>query len=351
MTERLFILFAELFHEVHQLVNALGGHGVVDGGAHSADEAVALQVDEAGVCGLGAELLVEVGVRAGEGDIHGTAVTVLDGVLEEVLTVEVIVEDFRLGFVDLLHLGETADVILQILEHQTGHVDAPAGGRVVHAVLGQQSGVIHHGGHGVGGVAQQVVPDDGDGHASGGDVLLNAEVDAAVFRHIHGLGEDHGAHIRHQRHALHLGHLDVLGAEDGVVLADVDVAGILVVGDGVHIRDVGEVFVLAGGHDVGLAELGGFLGGQVGEVAGDDVVRLAGGHKVQRHHGKLLGRTALEEADLVVVGDVHHTAQRGLGLGDDGIEPLAAVAHLHHALAAVAILEQLCLSLLEHLFG
>ena len=48
----------------------------------------------------------------------GTAVTVLDGVLEEVLTVEVIVEDFRLGFVDLLHLGETADVILQILEHR-----------------------------------------------------------------------------------------------------------------------------------------------------------------------------------------------------------------------------------------
>ena len=59
---------------------------------------------------------------------------------------------------------------------------------------------------------------------------------------------------------------------------------------------------------------------------------------------------ALEEADFVVVGDVHHPAQRGLGLGDDGIEPLAAVAHLHHALAGIAVFQQLCLCLTEHLF-
>ena len=200
-------------------------------------------------------------------------------------------------------------------------------------------------------MAQQVVPDDGNGHAGGGHVLLHTEVDAAVLGHIHGLREDHGAHVRHQRHALHLGHLDVLGAEDGVVLADVDIAGILIVRDGVHIRDVGEVLVLAGCHDVGLAELGGFLGGQVGEVAGDDVVRLAGGHEVQRHHGKLLSGTALEEAHLVVVGDVHHAAQGGLSVLDDGVEPLAAVAHLHHALAAVAVFQQLCLCLPEDLLG
>ena len=312
---------------------------------------MALQVDEACLCGLGAELFVQIGVGAGEGDVHRAAVAVLDGVGEEVLPIEVIVQHLGLGFVDLLHVGQTADVVFEVLKHQTGHVDAPAGGRVVHAVLGQQGGVVHHGGHGVSGVAQQVVPDDGDGHAGGGNVLLHTEVDAAVLRHIHGLGKDHRAHVRHQRDALHLRDLDVLGAEDGVVLADVDVAGILVVGDGVHIRDVGEVFVLAGGHDVGFAELGGFLGGQIREVAGDKVVGLAGGHEVQRHHGELLGRTALEEADLVVVGDVHHPAQRGLSLGDDGIEPLAAVAHLHHALAAAAIFKQFGLGLLQDLFG
>ena len=62
-------------------------------------------------------------------------------------------------------------------------------------------------------------------------------------------------------------------------------------------------------------------------------------------------RINLKETDLVVVGNVHYPAQGGLGVLDDGIEPLAAVAHLHHALTAVAILEQLCLCLLEHLLG
>ena len=311
---------------------------------------MALQVDKTGFGGFGAELLVHVGGRAGKGDVHRAAVTVLHRVVEELLTVQIIVQDPGLGFVDLLHVFQTADVVFQILEHQTGHIDAPAGGCVVHAVLGQQGGVVHHGGHGVSGVAQQVVPDNGDGHTGGGYVLLHAKVDAAILAHVHRLGEDHRAHVCHQRHTLHLRHLNVLGAEDGVVLADVDVACILVVVDGVDIGDVGEVLVLAGSNDLHLAELGGLLGSQVREIAGDQIIGLAGGHKVQGHHGKLLGGTALEETDLVVVRDVHHPAQGGFGFSDDGIEPLAAVAHLHHALAGIAVFQQLCLCLTEHLF-
>src|SRR5699024_6047644 len=192
-----------------------------------------------------------------------------------------------LGLVDLLHGRQAAHLVLEVVQHQAGHVDAPAGRRVVHAVLVDEGGVVHHGGDGVGGVAQQVLPDDGDGHAGGGDVLLDAEVDAAVFRHVHRAGQDHRAHVRHQRDALHLGDLHILGAENGVVLADVDVAGVGVVGDGADVGDIGEVLVLAGGDHLRLAELGGLFGGQIGEVAGDDVVGLAGGHKVQGHHGEL----------------------------------------------------------------
>ena len=33
------MLFAELLHEIDQLVDALRRHGIVDGGAHTADEA------------------------------------------------------------------------------------------------------------------------------------------------------------------------------------------------------------------------------------------------------------------------------------------------------------------------
>ena len=200
-------------------------------------------------------------------------------------------------------------------------------------------------------MAQQILPDDGDGHAGGGDVLLDAEVDAAVFRHVHRAGEDHRAHVRHQRDALHLGDFHILGAENGVVLADVDVAGVGVVGDGADVGDVGKVFVLAGGDHLRLAELGGLFGGQVGEVAGDDVVGLAGGHKVQGHHGELLGRAALEKADLVVVGDLHQPAQAGLGVLYDVLEPLAAVAHFHHALAAAVVVQHLGLGRLKHLLG
>ena len=200
-------------------------------------------------------------------------------------------------------------------------------------------------------MTQQVVPDDGNGHAGGGYVLLHAKVDAAVLIDVHGLGKDHGAHICHQRHALHLRQLHILSAEDGVVLADVDVAGVLVVVNGVYIRDISEIFILAGCYDLGFTELGGFLGSQTREVAGHDIVCLAGGHKVQRHHGKLLGSAALKEAHLVVIRDIHHPAQRGFSVLDDGVEPLAAVAHLHDALAAVAVFQQLGLCLPQHLFG
>ena len=197
-------VFAELFHEDDQFVHALGGHGVVDGGPHAAHQAVALQVDEPCLGGGGAEGLVGVGVGAGEGHVHQAAVFLLHGVVVEVLAVQIVVEHLGLGLVAALHLFQAAHLMLQVVHDQAGHVDAPAGRGVVHAVLGQQGGVVHHGGDLLGGealgaLAQQVLPDDGDGHAGGGDVLLHAEVDDAVLAHVHRLGADHRAHVRHQR--------------------------------------------------------------------------------------------------------------------------------------------------------
>ena len=91
---------------------------------------------------------------------------------------------------------------------------------------------------------------------------------------------------------------------------------------------------------MGLAELVSLLGGLLGEVAGHQVIRLAGGHEVQRHHGKLLGGAALEEADPVIVRHVQHPADGGLGVLDDVVKPLAAVAHLHDALAGTMVVQQ-----------
>ena len=122
-----------------------------------------------------------------------------------------------------------------------------------------------------------------------------------------------------------------------------DIAGVGVIVDGLHVGDIGKVFVLAAGGNAGRAELGGFLGSLFAEVAGHKVIRRAGGHKVQRHHGKLLGRAALEKADLIIVGDVQHPAHGGLGIVDDFIEPFTAVAHLHHAHAGTMVVQQFSL--------
>ena len=153
-----------------------------------------------------------------------------------------------------------------------------------------------------------------------------------------------------QRDAVHLGHLGVTGAENGVVLADVDVAGLGVIVDGLHVGDIGEIPVLAAGGDAGRAELGGFLGGFLAEIAGHQVIRRAGGHKIQRDHGELLGGAALEKADLVVVGDVQHPPHGGLGVRDDLVEPFAAVAHFHHAHAGTVVVQQFLLGGFQNSF-
>ena len=122
-----------------------------------------------------------------------------------------------------------------------------------------------------------------------------------------------------------------------------NVAGVRVIVDALHIRDVGEVFVLAAGSNAGRAEFGGLLGGLLAEVAGHKIIRRAGGHKVQRHHRKLLGRAALEKAHLVIIRDVQHPAHGGLGVVDNFIKPFTAVAHLHHTHAGAVVVQQLCL--------
>ena len=94
--------------------------------------------------------------------------------------------------------------------------------------------------------------------------------------------------------------------------------------------------------------LRGFFGSLFAEVAGHQIIRRAGGHKVQGHHGELLGCAALEETNLVVVGHIQHLADTGLSVLDDLIEPLAAVAHLHHAHTAAMVVQQVGLSFLQN---
>ena len=60
------------------------------------------------------------------------------------------------------------------------------------------------------------------------------------------------------------------------------------------------------------------------------------------------GGAALDEQNLVVVGNAHQLAQIGLGLVDDLLEHLGAVAHLHDAHTAAAVVHHLVADLLQH---
>ena len=73
--------------------------------------------------------------------------------------------------------------------------------------------------------------------------------------------------------------------------------------------------------------------------------------QVHRHDRVLADRAALQEQHLVAAGDREQRAQIGFGLGRDGDEFLAAVAHLHHRHAAALPVEHFGGGLAQHGFG
>ena len=299
---------------------------------------------------LGDELGVEVLVPGHEGHVHQRAVARLDGGREELRLVEEVVEQGRLLGVALPHRSEPT-VLLDPLEDLAADVDAPAVGRVV-----ERAGVglrleAQHRGHAGQVLGDEVLAHDHDLHARGTDVLLDAGVDQAVTRDVDRLGEEHRALIGHQDVALGVGQLRELGAVDGVVLADVEVARVLADGQVGAVGDVREVLVGRARHRHGVAEDLRLLEGLLGPVAGDDVVGLAVGREVHEDRREEQRVAALREDDLVVIRDAHEVAQRGLGVVDDLLEDGRSVAHLHDAHAAAGVVEHLVRALPEDLLG
>ena len=89
--------------------------------------------------------------------------------------------------------------------------------------------------------------------------------------------------------------------------------------------------VLRVGGQADLSVFCGLLISQVGEIAGDGVVRLSRfADQVQRNGGKLPGGPGLEEEDAIVFRHSHQPAQLVLGLLEDVHKYLGSMAHLHH---------------------
>ena len=138
------------------------------------------------------------------------------------------------------------------------------------------------------------------------------------------------------------------GAVDGLVFADVDI--VRVGGDGQvgAVRDVGEVPVGGGGHHLHFPVLPGLGNGLFGPGARFHIAGRAVFHQVHGHHGELQRAAALDEQNLIVIGDAHETAQVSLGFVPDLLEDLGSMAHLHHAHTACAVVEHLGGDLFQH---
>ena len=79
-----------------------------------------------------------------------------------------------------------------------------------------------------------------------------------------------------------------------------------------------------------VAVLCGLLIGDICKVAGNGVIGLTGfPNEVQGNHGELGGCAALEEQNLVALGDIHQAAELCLGIVEDLLKSLRTVTHFH----------------------
>ena len=209
--------------------------------------------------------------------------------------------------------------------------------------------VTHVSGHELGQVLpQQVLPDDDNGHAGGADVLLDAGPDQTVLADVTGAGEEQGGLVRHQNLALGVGQRVVGGAVDGLIFADVDVIGVVRDVQIGAVGEIGEVLIGGGGDDFDFTVPLGLGYGLFAPGAGLHIAGHAVFHQVHGNHGELQGSAALDEHDLVVVGDTHQVPQVLLSFVNDLLEYLGTVAHLHYAHTCALVIEHFIGSFLKH---
>ena len=126
---------------------------------------------------------------------------------------------------------------------------------------------------------------------------------------------------------------------DGFVFADVNIVRIFPDGQIGAVGQIREVFVLRGGDANHIPEFLGFLKSFLAPGTGDNVVGDAVFHQIHGQHGKLQGSTALNEQNLVIVGNVHQLPQIRFRFVIDGLENLGAVGHFHHGHTGAAVIE------------
>ena len=312
---------------------------------------MAFQVHKAGGVRLFDELGVQFFVVGHERNVHERAILFHDRAAEHLGLVEEIIQDLRFFLVDLLHVLEAADVVFEPFEHQFRHVDAVARRGVEHGVGIHVGLIVEHGRGDVAGVTHEILTDDDHGQTGGRHVLLRTGIQHTEAADVDRLGQDAGRHVRDQRNIARLRQFMINRAVDGVVHADVEIVRIGGEGGRIQLRDVRERLVLGAGHLVCVTVTSGLFERLGRPLTGDDKIRFSAPvHQVERHHGELRGRTALQEQNFVVVRDVHDLAQQRLTFLDDRIVDLGTVRHLHDRLSAAFVIQHFVSGDFQHAF-
>ncbi len=351
MESGLAVLGLEVGHVGDEGIDGFDGAGVVDAGTAAADIAVTLQADHLEGDGFLDELFFERFAGKAPGDVHG-GTEGLDGAPSVVAAgvVDRGVEFVGLGLIDLLHAGGAA-----LGEEPAGDehqdVDAEGGRGVVEGVFFRVRAVLQHRGHGRRCALNQVLADHDEGQAGGTEVFLRAGIDQAELLDVDGATENVAGHVGDEG-GFRVGEGLHLCAGDGFVGGHVDIGGAFGVVQGGIVRHVGGDFLGGVGDDIDGADFLGFLDGLAGPGTGVDIVgHLTCAEKVHGDHGKLEAGTALEEEDLVVIGQAEKLAHVGDGFGVDGVVGFAAVAMLHDGHARAVEIGQFLLGNLENLEG
>ena len=111
----------------------------------------------------------------------------------------------------------------------------------------------------------------------------------------------------------------------------------------VHVGNIGEILVLGGSRNRGVAVFEGLFIGLGRKIARKHVIGLAVHHKVERNGRELLGSAALHEKHGVIVGNREKFAEQALRFVVHRHKGLGTVAHFRDRHARTVKIEQIFL--------
>ena len=192
-------------------------------------------------------------------------------------------------------------------------------------------GVVHHRGKALARALQKILANDDERDTRWAEVLLRARVDEAVLGHIYRPTEHVRGGVGDKRHVTNGRFVGPLGAEERVVRGEVHVGRAGRQRQLVLARNAPKVLALGRPSDVHRADALCLLHRLLGPPTGHDVVGGGTrGEQIHRHHRELGRRAALQKKHLVVGGDTAEGAHVSLGLGQNRLERLRAMADLQH---------------------